>query len=87
MTIGNITVLYFARLREAVGTPEESIALPGGVTTAGGLVDYLLSSDEHRQAAFAGLEIRIAVNQEQADGHTPIKAGDEVALFPPVTGG
>lgn len=82
-----VTVLYFARLREAVGTPQEHIALPEGVATAGHLLAHLAANDDQKQAAFAGLDIKIAVNQEQATPDTPIKGGDEVALFPPVTGG
>jgi len=83
----SVTILYFARLREAVGTPEEQIVLPVGVATAGDLMAHLAESDEQKRMAFDGLDIRIAVNQEQATAATPVSAGDEVALFPPVTGG
>lgn len=82
-----VTVLYFARLREAVGMPEEHISLPEGVTTAGHLLAHLTAKDDQKHAAFDGLDIKIAVNQEQATADTLIKGGDEVALFPPVTGG
>ena len=82
-----VTVLYFARLRETVGMPEEHISLPEGVTTAGHLLAHLTAKDDQKHAAFDGLDIKIAVNQEQATPDTPIKGGDEVALFPPVTGG
>jgi len=84
---GDITVLYFARLREAVGTSEERVSLPDDVATAGDLLAHLTNTDEQKKFAFEGLDIKIAVNQEQATLMTAIAAGDEVALFPPVTGG
>ncbi len=83
----DITVLYFARLREAVGTSEELMPLPHGVSTAGDLLRHLADTDEQKKFAFEGLDIKIAVNQEQATPDTAIAAGDEIALFPPVTGG
>lgn len=84
---GEITILYFARLREAVGIPEERISLPQVGMTAGSLLAHLATNDEAKRAAFDGIDIKIAVNQQQADPTTPIKPGDEVAFFPPVTGG
>lgn len=84
---GDITVLYFARLREAVGTSEERVSLPDGVVTAWDLLAHLANTDEQKKFAFEGLDIKIAVNQEQAALDTAIAAGDEIALFPPVTGG
>ena len=84
---GKVTVLYFARLREAVGTAEEQITLPASITNAGALLEHLAASDDQKKFAFEGQDIRMAVNQEQATLATPIAPGDEVALFPPVTGG
>ena len=83
-----ITVLFFASLRESVGTGREQIHLPEGVTTAGQLRAYLRS----RGAAWDGAlgtarALRVAVNQVMADESTPLAAGAEVAFFPPVTGG
>lgn len=83
----DITILYFARLREAVGTPEEKLPLPDGVANMGDLMAHLTEQDEHKRFAFEGQKIKMAVNQEQADASTPVSAGDEIALFPPVTGG
>lgn len=83
-----VTVLYFARLREALGQAREELPLPDGVADLGGLRDHLIS----RGGAWANelavaRAVRAAVNQEMAGGDTPLKDGDEVAFFPPVTGG
>ncbi len=83
-----ITVLYFAWLRERVGTGQERLALPADVNTVGGLMDWLIaSSPRHANAFAARATIRAAVNQDFADPATPVRPGDEVAFFPPVTGG
>ncbi|MGE0558790.1 MAG: molybdopterin converting factor subunit 1 [Burkholderiales bacterium] len=83
-----ITLLYFARLREALGSGREQIALPAGVDTLGALRAHLAQ----RGGAWAiemgeGRNLRAAVNQDVAAADVPLKDGDEVAFFPPVTGG
>ena len=81
-------VLYFAWLRERLGLGEEDVALPDGVTTVASLLDWQRARSPAHAAAFAaGGRIRCAVNQEFADPAHPVAAGDEVAFFPPVTGG
>lgn len=82
-------ILYFAWLREHIGTGAEELeTLPDDVRTVGGLVDYLSARGDGYAAAFAERDvIRAAVNQEYAKPDTPVAAGDEVAFFPPVTGG
>ena len=81
-------VLYFAWMRERMGRGEEALALPDGVATVGGLVEWLRARDMAGASAFAhGAVVRAAVNQEFAQPATPISDGDEVAFFPPVTGG
>jgi sulfur-carrier protein len=83
-----VTLLYFASLREAVGIARESVALPSGNSTVAALVESLRARDARWSAAFAaGKPLRCAVNQQMADLATPLKPGDEVAFFPPVTGG
>jgi sulfur-carrier protein len=87
-TTATLHVLYFAWLRERVGTAEERIALPPGVATVGGLVAWLREqSPGHAAALSVARTVRCAVNQEFADPDTKIAPGDEVAFFPPVTGG
>ncbi len=83
-----LTILYFAWLRERTGISQEELALPEGVRTVSDLVDYLSARSPRHAAAFQNRRtIRCAVNQEFADPTAPIHSGDEVAFFPPVTGG
>lgn len=84
-----VTLLYFASLRESLGRSREQVALPApGVPTVSTLVDSLRSREGAWSEAFApGKPWRVAVNQQMADLATPIKPGDEIAFFPPVTGG
>ncbi len=83
-----VRVLYFAWLRERAGRAEEQVELPAGVATVAALADWLRDRDEAGAAVFAASGvIRAAVNQAFAKPDAPIAAGDEVAFFPPVTGG
>ncbi len=83
-----VKLLYFASLRESLGCAREEVALPVGTTTIASLVDALRSRDARWSDAFApGRTWRVAVNQQMADAATPLKPGDEIAFFPPVTGG
>lgn len=81
-------VLYFAWLRQRIGTGEEMIDLPDGVQTAGQLMDWLKTRGDGYQTAFKdAAAVKIAVNQSFGNRDTPVAANDEVAFFPPVTGG
>ena len=83
-----VTVLFFAALRESLGTSREMVAIGGTNTTVAALVDSLRQRDGAWSEAFApGKSWRVAVNQRMASLSTPLQAGDEVAFFPPVTGG
>jgi len=83
-----VTLLYFASLRESVGVSREQLALPSGNATVSGVIDELRRRDTRWTEAFApGKTWRVAVNQQMADPSTPVRAGDEIAFFPPVTGG
>ena len=83
-----ITVLYFARLRETLGTSSESIALPATVRDVEGLRTLLVArGGEWEQELAPSRPVRAAVNQVMAPGDTRVADGDEVAFFPPVTGG
>ena len=83
-----LTVLWFAWLRERTGTAQEQVSPPAEVATVGALIDWLCAGNPRYAAAFANRRIvRCAVNQDFADPATPIAPGDEVAFFPPVTGG
>lgn len=83
-----ITVLYFARLRETLGTGSEQIALPPDVQSLAGLRVLLAARGGAWATELAANgAVRAAVNQCMADGSTRVSDGDEVAFFPPVTGG
>ena len=81
-------LLYFAWLKQKTGVGEEEVTLPPEVTTVAELLDWLPSRGPGFAEALADRQaIRVAVNQEYARPGDPVKPGDEVALFPPVTGG
>jgi molybdopterin converting factor subunit 1 len=83
-----IKLVYLARLREAFGLPGESIELPESVSDVGALLEVLRGRGTPWSIELApGRALRVAVNQEMAKPSTPIRRGDEVAFFPPVTGG
>ena len=83
-----VRVLYFAWLRERMGHGEESLPVPDGVATVGDLAAWLRNRDAAGAKAFATpATVRAAVNQVFAPPSTPVADGDEVAFFPPVTGG
>lgn len=84
----DLHLLYFAWLRERVGTGAESLPLPDRVRTVGELIGWLSNRGPGYAAAFANARtVRCAVNQDFATRDTPVGPGDEVAFFPPVTGG
>lgn len=83
-----IQLVFLARLRERFGVSREAFALNTDIDT----VSALLAALRDRGGAFAeelaeGRAFRVAVNQDVVALDHPVKAGDEVAIFPPVTGG
>ncbi len=83
-----VKLLYFARLRERLDCATESLELPAGVSTVGALRLWLAGRGGEWQAALAqDHSVRVAVNQDMASDATPVQDHDEVAFFPPVTGG
>ena len=83
----SVKVLFFAGLREALGVGSESLALPAGVGSVGTLRDYLAARGEPWAALATAKNLRAAVNQQMVGADAPVREGDEVAFFPPVTGG
>jgi molybdopterin synthase sulfur carrier subunit len=81
-----IEVLFFARLRETLDLARLALEL-SEPTTLGALKAQLAARGPGWHAQFAGCQVLAAVNQEMADDATPIRPGDEVAFFPPATGG
>ncbi len=83
-----IRVLYFARLREELGTGAEELAAGPDTATPGAIVELLTRRGGPWAEVFGGDQrVLMSVNQEVADPDTPVADGDEVAFFPPVTGG
>ena len=84
----NIKVLYFARLKEAVNYSSEEIDLPETIKTITALKNYLSQRGEIWANLFDGKQVvRAAINHALVDDLANIGAGDEIAFFPPVTGG
>lgn len=81
-------ILYFALLRERVGTAEETVSPPAEVKTVAELLAWLRGRSAGHEAALANAAlVRVAVNHDYASPDQPVQAGDEIAIFPPVTGG
>ncbi len=83
-----IKVLYFASLRDRIGTTSEDLELPPNAATISDILQILRS----RKGAWADTFdndslILTAVNQEMAGPDEVVRNGDEIAFFPPVTGG
>lgn len=83
-----IQLRFFASVREAVGTSQESVSLPESVQTVGDVRVWLRERGGAWSEALAeGRALRMAVNQQMTDAATRVSEGCEVAFFPPVTGG
>ena len=81
-------ILYFAWLRQRTGIGEEDVSPPDSVRDVASLVDWLKQrSPEFAEALADTTALRVAVNQEFADFDTALTGNEEVALFPPMTGG
>ena len=79
-----VKVIFFASLRDAVGTGTETVELAGDAASVAQVREALIAKGEVWAHAFRN---RAAVNQELAGDDAVVKEGDEVAFFPPVTGG
>jgi molybdopterin synthase sulfur carrier subunit len=83
-----MTLLYFAWVRQKIGRSEERLDLPDGVVTVADLVAHLATRGGGYADAFADMtRIRVALNQEHVKFDAVLSQNDEVAFFPPVTGG
>lgn len=83
----SVKILFFAGLREALGVGSETFPLPDGIGTVGALRDTLAARGASWSALVTTKNLRVAVNQQMVGLEASVKAGDEVAFFPPVTGG
>jgi len=81
-------ILYFAWMRQRIGLSTETVELPADVVTVDGLIDWLIARGDGYGVAFEKRDvIRAAVNQDYVPFDHPVADGDEIAFFPPVTGG
>ena len=81
-------ILYFSWLKEKIGLNSQEIIKPENVETVNDLITFLKEKSENHKNAFSDLNsIKVAVNQEFVDLEKKIKEKDEIAFFPPVTGG
>jgi molybdopterin synthase sulfur carrier subunit len=81
-------LLYFASVRQKIGRGEEDFPLPQGVRTVGELLDALRARGPHYAEALSeAARLRAARNQEHVPFDAPVHDADEIAFFPPVTGG
>ena len=82
-----IIILYFASLRDRIGSSSEEMELPANATISG-VIEILKAREGAWSDAFGGsTKVLAAINQEMVKPEESIKDGDEVAFFPPVTGG
>ena len=88
-----LNIQYFASIREALNRSEEELELPRDVKSVQALIDYLVSRNPHFGAFFIGSgdsrggKVLVAVNQTIVDRGHLLSQNDEVAFFPPMTGG
>ena len=88
----NITLRFFASVRETLGTSQEALALPPGMATVGEVRQFLVARGGAWAQALGegqgqGRSLRMACNQVMCSADTALTEGGEVAFFPPVTGG
>ena len=80
-------IVYFAGLRREIGIGEESVSPPAEVATVAQLLDWLKGRSANHAKALSAPRLMAAVNQDHVAHDAPVSDADEVAFFPPVTGG
>lgn len=83
----SVKVLYFASLRETLGYSHETLTLPADIATLGDLRAHLARRGGVWEALGEGRNVRAAINQEMVGADVVVADRDEIAFFPPVTGG
>ena len=81
-----IKVVFFAALREQLQCSELSLAAEN-IHTISDIKEQLSNKNDHWRQVFSNASLLSAVNHDMVDNAYPVKVGDEVAFFPPVTGG
>jgi molybdopterin synthase sulfur carrier subunit len=82
-----ITIHYFASIRESLQRSEQELVLPVQVTTVSGLINELVKLDPSCAAVLQDSQVLVAVDQTIVDRNSPLSGSEEVAFFPPMTGG
>jgi molybdopterin synthase sulfur carrier subunit len=83
-----VKILYFAWMKQKTGRAEEVLEMPPSVTNVASLIDFLRKRGTGYEEAFKNPAlIRVAVNQQHTDFNAVVHPDDEIAFFPPVTGG
>ncbi|MBF0189627.1 MAG: molybdopterin converting factor subunit 1 [Magnetococcales bacterium] len=82
-----VRLLYFSWVRERIGVASEAVTLPSGVETVQALLTFLKTQDALHASALSHSSLRVAVNQIHAQATDPVADGDEIAIFPPLSGG
>jgi molybdopterin synthase sulfur carrier subunit len=82
-----VQLRYFASLRETLGTGDEQLELPGDINDLTGLTRWLQNRDDTWKQALSDTRLHVAINQQIVNTNAAVNDGDEVAWFPPVTGG
>lgn len=82
-----ITLRYFASLRETLGVGDEQLELPDSIGDLSGLTHWLQNRDDTWKQALDDSRLHVAINQQIVNTNSAVRDGDEVAWFPPVTGG
>ena len=83
-----MVIKYFSWIKEHIGKSEEQIILPSNINNINQLINYLNEIDEKYKLLYEKKElIKIAVNKTYSSFDTNISNNDEIAFFPPVTGG
>lgn len=80
-------IVYFAALRREIGVGEEDVSPPADIASVAHLLDWLKSRSPAHAKALSARRLMAAVNQDYAGLDARVSADDEVAFFPPVTGG
>jgi sulfur-carrier protein len=81
-------ILYFARFRQIIGRGSDEIEVPASIKNVSTLSDFLKARDERVAEAFGDLRtLKVAINQSHTSLNASLEGANEVAFFPPVTGG
>lgn len=82
-----LKVVFFASLKEQLGVDALSLKQPDKVKDVAGLVTFLVTENPNWRGVLDAPNIRTALNHEVCDSDAQLKGDEEVAFFPPVTGG